>query len=218
MQQQTSQRTISTIKRYLLFFIGMWILAFGIAFSIIADLGTSTISAPPYVVSLFTRFTVGQMTMTLHTILILLQIAILRRQYQPIQLLQFPVALIFGLMCDAALWCVGDIVVNTYAMQWLYCIIGVVLVAIGVSCEVVANVLVLAGEGFVLAVCQGFKTDFSKTKIGFDVVCVIIAVVLSYFFLDGRIEGVREGTLFSALFVGVLVKPLTTIIGRINLH
>ncbi|MCC8097112.1 MAG: hypothetical protein LIO44_00800 [Eubacterium sp.] len=37
-------------------------------------------------------------------------------------------------------------------MQWVFCIVGIVLVAVGVSFEVVANVVTLAGEGLVLAI------------------------------------------------------------------
>lgn len=37
-----------------------------------------------------------------------------------------------------------------YMQQWLACLVGIFLVAIGVSMEVKAGVVVLAGEGVVL--------------------------------------------------------------------
>lgn len=39
-------------KKYLLLCAGLMIVAFGVAFSILADLGTSPISCPPYVASM----------------------------------------------------------------------------------------------------------------------------------------------------------------------
>ena len=76
---------------------GLLIMAFGIAFSIQGVLGTSPISSLPYVVSLLIPLTVGEATICLHVVLILLQILILRRNYDPIQLMQLPVAVVFWL-------------------------------------------------------------------------------------------------------------------------
>ncbi len=45
--------TIYILKRYLLLLAGLAIMAFGVAFSIKASLGTSPISSVPYVISLF---------------------------------------------------------------------------------------------------------------------------------------------------------------------
>ena len=41
--------------------------------------------------------------------------------------------------------------------------------------EVTANVVTLAGEGMVLAVCKVFPVKFANAKIGFDVTLVAIA-------------------------------------------
>jgi uncharacterized membrane protein YczE len=85
------------------------------------------------------------------------------------------------------------------------CIIGIILVGIGVSLEVEANFTVVAGEGLVLAITKVLHTKFGNTKIIFDVTLVLIAAVLSFFFL-GKITGVREGTLAAALLVGQISK------------
>lgn len=79
---------INILKRYLLLLVGLSIMAFGVAFSIQASLGTSPISSVPYAVSLFSPLTVGTATITMHCIFILIQILLLRKKYQPIQLMQ----------------------------------------------------------------------------------------------------------------------------------
>ncbi len=201
------------IKRYLLLFISLWIMAFGIAFSIKANLGTSPISSFPYVLSLITPLTVGTVTILMHCVFILLQILILRRQYRLVQLMQLPVALVFGVMTDLTLWLVRGISYTAYWQQWILCLIGVALVGFGVRCEVTARVVTLAGEGLILAVVKVTSLPFSTMKIAFDVTLVTLACICSFVFLHG-LYGVREGTLAAALLVGTVAKYLQPILRR----
>ena len=209
---------IYILKRYLLLLVGLSIMAFGVAFSIKASLGTSPISSVPYVISLFTPLTVGTATITMHCVFILLQILILRKNYHPIQLMQLPVAFFFGYLTDFGVWAVQGITCNTYWQQWIVCLIGILLVAVGVSFEVKAGVVVLAGEGVVLAICKVLpKVKFGYMKVGFDVTLVVIACVLSIVF-TGRLQGVGEGTVAAALLVGLIAKQLGKLLARWKLE
>ena len=195
-------------KRYLLLLAGLSIMAFGVAFSIKASLGTSPISSVPYVVSLFAPLTVGTATIVMHCVFILLQILILRRNYHPIQLMQLPVAVFFGYLTDFGVWAVRGIHCSTYWQQWIVCLIGILLVAAGVSLEVKAGVVVLAGEGVVLAICKVLpKIKFGYMKVGFDVTLVVIACIMSFTFTR-HLQGVREGTVAAALLVGLIAKQI----------
>ena len=194
---------LGQVKRYVLLCVGLTIMAF----SIKAGLGTSPISSLPYVVSQFTPLSVGTATIVMHIVLILLQILLLRRQYDPVQLLQLPVALVFGVLTDFSVWALRGITVGTYPAQWLLCVVGILLVGIGVSFEVTANVVTLAGEGMVLAVCKAFRVKFANAKVGFDVTLVLIACLLSLVFLH-QLSGVREGTVAAAIFVGLTAKQV----------
>ncbi len=198
---------LSILKRYLLLLAGLAVMAFGVAFSIKASLGTSPISSVPYVVSLIAPLTVGTATIIMHCIFILLQILILRKRYQLIQLMQLPVALFFGCLTDFAVWAVQGITCSTYLQQWTACLTGIFLVALGVSFEVKAGVVVLAGEGVVLAICQVLPVKFGYMKVGFDVTLVVIACMLSFAF-TGCLQGVREGTVAAAIMVGLIAKQL----------
>ena len=200
--------TVSMIKRYLVLLVGLAIMSFGVAFSIKADLGTSPISSVPYVVSRFTPLTVGTATIIMHCVFITIQILILRKNYQLIQLMQLPVAFFFGYLTDFGVWAVRGIQCDNYLELWGICILGILLVAAGVSLEVKANVVVLAGEGVVLAICRVLpKVKFGYMKVGFDVTLVLIACILSILFI-GHLQGVREGTLAAALLVGLIAKQL----------
>lgn len=199
---------MNLFKRYLLLLIGLSIMTFGIAFSVRANLGTSPVSSVPYVISTFAPLTLGTATIAMHCVFILIQILVLRKNYNPIQLLQLPVAFFFGYLSDFSLWVIRDISPDTYLQQWICCAVGIFLVAVGVSFEVKANVVVLAGEGVVLAMCKAISgIKFGYMKVGFDVTLVGIACVLSIVF-TGQVQGVREGTVAAALLVGLIAKRL----------
>ena len=196
--RQLNRLSVYILKRYLLLLLGLSIMAFGVAFSIKASLGTSPISSVPYVVSLFAPLTVGTATIIMHCVFIIMQILILRRDYHPIQLMQLPVAFFFGYLTDFGVWAVQGISYDTYWQQWILCIIGIFLVAAGVSLEVKAGVVVLAGEGVVLAICKVLPVKFGYMKVGFDVTLVVVACLLSVVF-TGQLQGVREGTVAAAI-------------------
>ena len=200
------QTAIEYVKRTIALVIGLFIMSFGVGLSIRADLGTSPVSSIPYVLNIITELSVGTTTIIVNVIIVLLQIVLLRKRFRPLQLLQIPVCIAFGLLCDLALACMPNLLPNTYWQQWLICAAGIVLVAFGVSIEVTANVTTLAGEGLSLAMCQLLpKVKFGYMKVCVDCSFVTIAVALSFIFLH-RLAAVREGTVAAALFVGLLAK------------
>lgn len=191
--------------------IGLWIMALGVALSIAADLGTSPISGVPYAISLFTPLSVGTLTIMMHIAFILIQIILLRKEYSPLQLLQLPVAFIFGFMTDAAVFILQDIQPTNYIESLLLCILGIVLVAIGVSSEVASDTVPLAGEGLAIAISKVLKMKFGTAKVLVDCSLVIIAITLSLIFLNS-LGAIREGTVMAALLVGTIARQLNKLI------
>ena len=99
-----TKQTLPGFSHWAMFAVSLLIMAYGVAFSVKSALGTSPISSLPYAISLFTPFTIGNVTIFMHLVLIALQILILRRNYQLIQLVQLPVAIAFGFLTDFAMW------------------------------------------------------------------------------------------------------------------
>lgn len=185
--------------------VGLAIMAFGVAFSIKASLGTSPISSVPYATACVSGLSVGTTTIIMNCIFVVIQILILRRRYQWFQLLQIPAAVIFGTMIDLGTLALAPLPAEGYALQWLLCAVGILLVALGVSVEVAAGLVTTAGEGVVLAICQVLPVRFGTMKVIFDVTLVCLSVTIGLVFL-GRVEGVREGTVAAALLVGLLAR------------
>ena len=123
--------------RYGISTLGLIIVALGVAISIKSNLGIAPPSCPPTILNLkWTGISVGTFTWMMHLVLILLQLAILRKRFKLEYLMQIPAAFVFGYMCDAAIWLFDAFNPSTsYLMQLAYCLIGVLLTAVGIKLE-----------------------------------------------------------------------------------
>ena len=98
---------------------------------------------------------------------------------------------------------------DVYAVKLLMVVLGVVILGLGISLAVIANVIMNSGEAFVKAVSDTIHKEFGNVKIAFDIFCVVSSIILSLIFFNFRIIGAREGTVISAIFTGVVVKFFT---------
>lgn len=198
MQQRNGHELL---KRYIFFFLGICLNAFGIALFTRSKLGTGPTSCIPYVVSLKSGLSFGTCTFMFNILLLLGQIILLRKNFPRYQLLQLPVTLLFSILIDGAMKITTFVNTDIYWIALLYNILGCVFRAVGVSCQVVADVVMLSTEAFVKALSDVSKKEFSWIKLFFDVFMAAVAIALSFLLL-GRLESVREGTLIIVLLVG----------------
>ena len=125
-----------------------------------------------------------------------------------ILLILLPIALVFGLMTDAAVFLLSGIAPGNYFESLLFCLAGIILVAAGVAAEVASDTVPLAGEGLALALSKASGRRFSSMKIAVDSSLVIASLILSSIFLHSS-GGVREGTVFAAILVGLIARYFT---------
>ena len=208
-------------KRYILFIFCLFFMGLGVALTKHGELGVSPISSVANVVSLkFTFLSFGTWLTISNCVLLLGQILLLRKNFKPFQLLQIPLSFLFGYFTDFGLWLVSRIPNDIYWIQLLLVISGIVVLGFGITLGVIADVILNSGEAFVKALADVLHKEFGNTKIAFDVSWVLLSIVLSLIFFNGQLLGTREGTIISALLVGVTVKlfrprlhgPLTKIL------
>ncbi len=204
------------LKRYISFIMSLFVIAFGVSLAIRANLGSSPISCPPYVLSLApgASLTMGEYTIIMHIIFILSQILLLRKDYQKIQLLQILVGFLYGFYTDLTMWMTVSLqwgnTTTDYVIRWIQLAVGGGLLAFGIAWEVRCNVLMLAGEGFPSAIAKFLHSDFGKVKIFSDTGLVLIGVIFCYlFFGTWRWNLIGIGTLFSMIYVGAMVRYLS---------
>ena len=134
---------MTLLKRYLIFILGTVSQSAGIALVVKGLLGTSPISSIPYVLSLALPYTLGQTTFFINMLLVTGQIALLRRRFQLIQLLQVPTTFFFALLIDVFMGLFSWFEPSIYVSKILALLLGTTLVSLGVALQVIANVLML---------------------------------------------------------------------------
>lgn len=203
------------IKRYIFLLVGLFVNGLGVSFITKAGLGTSPITSIPYTLSLGFTPTVGMFTLVFNIFLVILQVILLRRNFQLQNLLQLPIIALFSFFIDLTMSLLGFMQPETYAMKIVSLIVGCLILGFGVFMEMVANVAMLPGEATVRAVSDVFSTDFGKTKIAFDSSMTVIAAILS-FIMFRHLDGVREGTIVAAILVGFIARLFKKYIGGIE--
>lgn len=203
------------IKRYIFLLAGLFVNGLGVSFIAKAGLGTSPITSIPYTLSLSFTPTVGMFTLVFNIFLVILQVILLRRNFQLQNLLQLPIIALFSCFIDLTMSLLGFIQPETYVLKVISLVIGCLILGFGVFMEMVANVAMLPGEATVRAVSDVFSTDFGKTKIAFDSSMTVIAAILS-FIMFRHLDGVREGTIVAAILVGFIARLFKKYIGGIE--
>ena len=203
------------IKRYIFLLAGLFVNGLGVSFITKAGLGTSPITSIPYTLRLGFTATVGMFTLGFNIFLIILQVILLRRNFQLQNLLQLPIIALFSFFIDLTMSLLGFMQPETYAMKVVSLIVGCLILGFGVFMEMAANVAMLPGEATVRAVSDVFSTDFGKTKIAFDSSMTVIAAILS-FIMFRHLDGVREGTIVAAILVGFIARLFKKYIGGIE--
>lgn len=199
-------RSLKTyLPRYLWFLAGVLINSFGVALITRAALGTSPISSLPYVLSFRFPVTLGQFTFAMNLFFILGQVLLLRRDFQPIQLLQVAVNAVFSAFIDVSMGLLSWLEISSLPMAVLVLVLGCAVLAFGISVEVAPRVLMVPGEGIVQAIAAVTGWRFGNVKVGFDAALVSTALVLSLLFFH-RPQGLGAGTILSALAVGRFVN------------
>ena len=211
--------------RVVFYCIALFFMALGVAFSANSDLGISPVNSLPYVISDIVKMQPGTCVTIVFCSYILVQILLLRREFNPVNLFQIVFSTIFGYFVNFTKWMVGDFLlpggyVGRLAMQC----IGIVLVAFGVFLYLDVDLVPMPMEGMTMAIAKKVGKPFPTVKTVVDCTVVAIGVILTIVclhlipFKDAGVR-IREGTILAALVTGKVIeimrKPLSPIVKRI---
>lgn len=204
--------------RVLLYMLGLFLLAVGVAFSINSNLGVSPVNSLPYVISQISGAAMSTCVIIVFCSYILLQVLVLRKEFNPINLLQIVFSTAFGYFVDFAKWIVGDFALPTYAGQLVMLAISIVFIAVGVILYLDVELVPMPMEGLSLALAKKLNIPFHNMKVIIDCVVVAVGIALSFLFLH-RLDGIREGTVITAIVTGKLMallkKKITPMVQRV---
>lgn len=192
------------VQDYLILFVSILIVGFAITLIAKAQLGATAVTSLAFVISQLSGLSFGMMTGLFNLIYVILQIAIQRKDFPKIQLLQIGVSFILGFAVDFANYLLRDLLPETYIQQLMILLIGCVIMGFGVFLQLKAAKVYNPAEGIVNVVADVMNRPFGVVKTGFDVTLVILAVLLGLS-VTGSVIGVREGTIVSALIIGPII-------------
>lgn len=195
------------LRRALGFCLGAYIMGLGIALTTNANLGTTPISSLPYVCTFLTPLSFGALTFCINALMVVAQKLLLGPAFEKKALLQLPAVLVFSLFIDLNMWFTKVLMTDAYALQMGLCVLGSLVLAVGICLCVLSRATVMPGEGVVLAIAHVARIDFGRIKVLFDCSLVLLAAVVSLMVLH-RLEGLREGTAVSAVLTGTFVRFL----------
>ena len=84
-------------------------------------------------------------------------------------------------------------------------LLSCVILAFGIWIQFKGGVAMLPGEAMNRAISIVTGKKYENIKIVFDVLYIVISAVICLVFL-GKLEGVREGSIISAIAIGNIIK------------
>lgn len=209
------EKVVMFVWQHILLLVSLFIMTLGVALCVRSALGSSVISTIPFVMtlagadSLAPAMTIGEYTYCMNFLLVGLQILVLRKRFEAVQLFQLLIGFFFGFLLDVNMWLTSAIECSSLLMKITVQLAGCIVLALGISFEIRCGSVTMPGEGFPVALSRAFGLPFAKAKIGVDIALVAIAVALGYLYFGTWLWNVvGVGTLMAMVLVGSLVRLL----------
>ncbi|MDE6498736.1 MAG: hypothetical protein K2L21_08765 [Muribaculaceae bacterium] len=200
--------------QHFLLLLSMFFMTLGVALCVRSNLGSGVISSIPMSFSLAGEaalapgWTIGGYTNIMNILLVVAQILVLRRRFEPIQLFQLLVGFVFGCLLDVNMWLTSFL--STYATlpaQIIAQLAGATILGSAVALEIRCGSVTMPGEGIQVAIACVTGRPFPIVKIAVDTLLVMLAVISGFcFFGTWPWTVVGPGTLFAMFYVGYVVK------------
>ena len=230
-----NHKTGNIVLRYMVATVGLFMIAFAIALAIKSNLGTAPLSCMAYVLNLeFTCISVGAFTFLVNMVYILVQLAVLRRNFRLSHLMQVVASVVFGYLIDISLWMLEWLEPAGFGVRILLILAAAAITALGTSIEVAADAWMVSAEMTVAAFSSTFSKDFGKVKMAMDSTVVVLSALLALLFFgnpfgSGEFTGpgnvllartpgvvIGLGTLLMAFLPGYLMRFTDPLVARLS--
>ena len=188
--------------RWLIYGLGMALLALGITLNTKTGLGVSPIISVAYSVSQIFSLNFGDMTFLLYTLFVFVQLVLRDRSEWIATLLQIVVSLIFSRLLNLfdALIPYSD-AEHSLAANAVLLAAAIFLTGLGIAMTVNMRLVPNPGDGIVQAIAEKIGRSQGDTKNIFDIGCVCTTVAVGLC-LVGEVIGIGVGTVAAMIGVG----------------
>ncbi|MDE5813761.1 MAG: hypothetical protein K2H72_05690 [Muribaculaceae bacterium] len=216
----TKNQVVGFIWQHILLLLSMFFMTLGVALCVRSNLGSGVISSIPMSFTLAGEagitpgWTIGGYTNIMNVILVLFQILILRRRFEPVQLFQLIVGFVFGCFLDINMWFTSYLPYDNLFYQIIAQLMGATILGCAVAAEIRCGSVTMPGEGIQVAIACVTGKPFPIVKIMVDTTLVVLAVISGFcFFGSWPWTVVGPGTLFAMFYVGYVVKLVNPHLG-----
>lgn len=196
------------VRRVAVYIAGIFIMAVGIVLSMNSGLGVSPVSSLFYVAHSVTGLSIFVCASLIYVFYVILQIIILRRDFKWKNLAQVIFSTLFSFFANILADALKPLAIPTYPGKLLMVAISIVLVAVGILLYMVVDLVPMPLEGLALAISTKSGKPFHLIKNLADIIIVSLSIIISLT-AAGRLIGVREGTILSAILIGRVLGWLT---------
>ena len=190
------------LRRCILYFAGLVVLAFGITLNTKTQLGVSPLMSVAYNVSEIWNLPFGVVSFVYYLFMILLQMLLLGKDFHLFQFAQVLTSFISSYFMQLF----SDILplFETTLTNILGMVVGIILTGTGAAMSVSAHLAPNPGDGLADAVGKRFRKDMGFGKNLIDFTALVCALIIGFVFTGG-ILGVGIGTAMAMLFTGRVI-------------
>ena len=207
-------KVIGFVWQHILLLISLYVMTLGVAICVRSAVGSSVISTLPYVFEQagaegfhIPKWSIGEYTIAANFVFVFVQVLILRKQFEWVQLFQLVIGVFFGSLIDVNMMLTDWLVPAEIWTKLLAQLAGCTILGFGIAMEVRCGSVTMPGEGMPIAITRVTGREFHQVKIMIDITLVCLAILFSYIFFGSwqwHITGV--GTLFAMVYVGMVVR------------
>lgn len=187
-----------------MFLLGASLMGLGVALFAKSNTGISPMASIPFVANVaFPAVSLGTFNFFFNMLFFIGQVILNPKCLSPAMLLQLIPTAVMSAATDLSGWLLSHLTLDHYGGQLLVMAAGCVTIALCIALMVSADIILMPIDGFIYQLVRRTGWIWGNAKCFLDL-CQVAAALLLSLLLLGRVVGIREGTLISALAVGRL--------------
>lgn len=201
--EEELRKEVPVLRGELALLVVIVINSLGVVLMLHSGSGISAISSVPYAFSdVFPRLSLGTWTYIFQGLLVL-SLMIMRKKFVPPYLFSFVVGFAFSEMLDVhKMWV--DALPGTIGLRVVYFVVSYMLLCIGIALSNRCGLPIIPTDLFPRELSDITKLKYSKIKVSFDVICLVITALMTGLIL-GHLDGLGVGTVLAAFTMGKVI-------------
>lgn len=193
-------------RRFIVYAIGMFVLALGLTLNTKADLGVSLIISVPYSISQITGYNFGDLTFVVYALFVVVQMVIHLNLKKNKKIMSDLLQLLLSLIFTRLLNIFSTYIPTSQNLGICFIVLAFAIICTGVGAAMSLSMQLVPnpGDGIVQALAERFNKSVGLTKNLFDCFNLCITLCISIF-IAHQIVGVGIGTVIAVLGVGRVI-------------